>query len=91
MPFQAVEPYREEGEVSTDMDKITTSLAIEAFAKVEQKEYQLDMAKHALAKALRHGNLDLEYYYAETEKVREKYEKDREFAARLGKLPRESS
>jgi hypothetical protein len=72
------------------MDKISTDMAIEAFRKLEQKEFQLDLAKHALSKALRRGSLDMEYYFAETEKVREKYEEDRVAAAHTGRLPREA-
>ena len=70
--------------------KIQTDLAIEAFRVTEQKRYQLELKEYILAKACR-GNIDIDYYYAETEKVRAKYEQDRVFAAARGLLPREGA
>ena len=70
---------------------IHTDLAIEAFRKAEQKRYQLDLTEYALVRAMLTGNLDMTRYYEETEKIRNKFERDREKAAVRGLLPRESS
>ena len=71
------------------LKSITTDLVIEAFRKTEQKQYQLELAQYQLSKRL-NGTIDMDHYFTETEKVREKYEKDREFAQMRGLLPREA-
>ena len=69
------------------MTEISTDLAIEAFRAVGQKKYQLEMKEYELLKAC-NGNLDMQRYYIETEKVAAKYEADREHMRHLGRLPR---
>ena len=72
---------------SAMLRKITTDFAVEAFRKTEQKRYQLELAEHALGKALS-GNIDMDRYFAATEEIRAKYENDRIVAAGRNALPR---
>ena len=69
-----------------------TDIAVEAFRKLELKKLQVELAEHALAKALaNHRNVDMTHYYEVTEQIRHRAELQRAEHARRGRLPKETN
>lgn len=71
----------------TTLRSVHTDLAVNAFREAEQKKYQLELKDYALQRALA-NDIDAGRYYAETEEVRARYERDRVLAAGRGALPK---